>query len=283
MFQRTLFGLLLLAAAASACSPRSGPASAAAGPPAGTAVQQAVRRVDDQIFIVGDLNPEIAAEFTRELVPGVTTLVITSGGGNSPGAVAIARAVHEHGLKVIVSKACMSGCAQFVFAAARERVILPDSLVVFHNTRSSIARLGAQNRSPQSDDFQRAADADAALEQNLYRTLGLPQTWLYQPQLEVRTQCVRYALNPQAHARDLEFKSFYVGWIPTRRLMMSSGLAFTGFWPDDNQMLEHAFNVVFRKDLPFHIISGGADALMPAAEVDAAFSKIGVCDGAPRQ
>jgi hypothetical protein len=186
--------------------------------------------------------------------------------------------VHQHGLRVVVAKACFSGCAQFVFAAARERVILPDSLVVFHNTRSSIARLGVQLRSPDTDDFQRAADADAALEQKFYAELGLVTALLYEPQLEVNTICVRFARDPQGRARDLEFKSSFIGWVPTRSLMTQAGLTFSGFWPDNPLTFHHAFGQVFRKDWPYQLKLSLTDHLMSAAEIDAAYAKIRLCD-----
>jgi ATP-dependent protease ClpP protease subunit len=280
MLQRISITCLLLVACASACSQKVGSAS-------NTPVQksasprQAVQRVGDQIFIDGAITPQVATDFAHQLDSGVRTLVISSGGGLSPSAVQIAREVRAHGLRVVVSKACLSACAQFIFAAARERVVQPDSLVIFHNTRSSIARLGEAHRSLETEGFQKSAETDAAIEQSLYAEIGLPQSWLYQPQLEVRTACVRFARDAQAHVSDLEFKSLYAGWIPTRSLMMHAGLSFSGFWPDDFSALQHAFDAIFRKDRPFQILYGGSDYLMTEAEVDAGFNNIGVCDGGP--
>jgi hypothetical protein len=273
--QRISIACLLLVACA-ACSQKVGSTSNTPAQKSGS-LQQAVRRVGDQIFIDGVITPQVATDFARELDSGVRTLVISSGGGLSPSAVQIAREVRAHGLRVVVSKACLSACAQFIFAGARERVVQPDSLVIFHNTRSSIARLGAAHRSLETEEFQKSAQADAAIEQGFYAEIGLPQSWLYQPQLEVRTACVRFARDAQAHVSDLEFKSLYAGWIPTRGMMMHAGLSFSGFWPDDFGALKHAFDAIFRKDLPFQILYGGSDILMTEAEVDVGFNNIGVC------
>ena len=61
-----------------------------------------------------------------------TKLKINSLGGSSLAGILIGRFIHENSLDVIVDKNCHSSCANFVFTAAREKVISHHALIVFH-------------------------------------------------------------------------------------------------------------------------------------------------------
>jgi hypothetical protein len=260
--------------ALSACARSEGTGQPAPPPP--------VLREGDQISVTGPITPAVAAEFSRQAGVGVKTLVINSGGGDSRSAVEMGRIVHKLGLQVIVRKACMSGCAHFIFAAARARQVEPDSLVVFHNTRSSIARLGAPLRSPATESMQRGAEADAELERAFYKEIGVPESFLYQPQIEIQTQCVQFARDGAGNVRDLEFSRIYAGWIPRRVFMKNVNLPVEGFWPEDVPTLKQAFLKVFAPGAPIYILIGGGERPDPMAQLQAAFAKIGLCESVPK-
>ena len=92
----------------------------------------------DTIHINGSLTQATFEKFSAVLEPNIEELSIRSGGGDSLAASAIGRMVVTHDLEVIVNGACLSGCAHFIFLPARRRRFASDSLVVFHNTSSSI-------------------------------------------------------------------------------------------------------------------------------------------------
>jgi len=59
-------------------------------------------------------------------------LVIRSPGGPVDHALPIGRMILRKRAKVTVSGICASSCANYIFSIARERVVLPDSIVLFH-------------------------------------------------------------------------------------------------------------------------------------------------------
>ncbi|QCK86093.1 hypothetical protein E8L99_10180 [Phreatobacter aquaticus] len=66
------------------------------------------------------------------LLPAVTAMVITSDGGEVRAALALARALRAGGQLLVVERACVSSCANFLFTAARRKAVAPEALVVFH-------------------------------------------------------------------------------------------------------------------------------------------------------
>ena len=62
------------------------------------------------------------------------TLIVTSQGGDVASALRLGDAVHSLGADVTVETVCMSSCANYVFAAGKEKRILPGALVVWHGS-----------------------------------------------------------------------------------------------------------------------------------------------------
>jgi hypothetical protein len=237
------------------------------------------------LTVNGAITPQVADEFINALNDHITTVVISSGGGDSPSAIRMGREIHKRNLRLVVSKACMSACAHFIFLAAQRRQVHSDSLVVFHNTQTSVSRLAANALTPESAEFRAAVDGRARIEQAFYRELGLKLEFLLQPQVEVRTQCFRYAHDSMGAAdltgsvNDIQFKSDYVGWIPRPEYLESMGIHVEGFWPRSSDDLIHAWAKVFRADARIHILWGGGLSPMSMTELEQAYSKMGLCEG----
>lgn len=70
-----------------------------------------------------------------EAIPSPTavkTMVIDSGGGFVLPAIQLAKLAERYAWLVVVSKNCYSSCANYVFLADTEKVVLPDSFVSWH-------------------------------------------------------------------------------------------------------------------------------------------------------
>lgn len=85
------------------------------------------------------INGEITAESfvqAREHLVGATAdlkkVVITSGGGNGPAALAIGMLIHRHNWDVEVGDHCISSCAIFIFPAGKKKYLNDNSLLMFH-------------------------------------------------------------------------------------------------------------------------------------------------------
>ena len=62
----------------------------------------------------------------------ISTMVVTSNGGEVRVSLRLARAIRARGLTLVVRRQCASSCANFLFTAARRKIVEPRSLVVFH-------------------------------------------------------------------------------------------------------------------------------------------------------
>ena len=195
---------------------------------AGSAFAQSLgdrRREPDVLRWNGPVNAKMV-EVLRDAPASIRTLNITSLGGEFDAAIAVARLIRERELKVVVSGACLSVCAHYLFASAVAREVLPHTIVGFHNTPSSAFWM------------MQAVPAAAAkfesrmrLEDGLYESWKIDHTLLLRPQLAIRTSCYSVDLTDDSTIRSLQFKSPFSVWVPSKGFMARAGITFDGYWP----------------------------------------------------
>jgi hypothetical protein len=82
----------------------------------------------------GTITPEAVAKFIEDHPKGtVSTLVITSAGGDGNASLTLGRWVKENRLDVRVREYCASGCA-CAFMAGKKKIIEPGSIVIWHGS-----------------------------------------------------------------------------------------------------------------------------------------------------
>jgi hypothetical protein len=64
----------------------------------------------------------------------LTTLVISSGGGEINAGMKMGSWVYDNGIDVVVEKMCMSSCANYVFPAGRSKIINKGAIVAWHGS-----------------------------------------------------------------------------------------------------------------------------------------------------
>lgn len=104
---------------------------------ASATVEPALVRVEgDTVYFIGHISDASAKIFADAVAPlqrgQVTRLVVSSGGGDTVPGRRIGQWVHDMGIVVEVDKICFSSCANYIFPAARGRVIRADSFVGWH-------------------------------------------------------------------------------------------------------------------------------------------------------
>jgi hypothetical protein len=94
-----------------------------------------VERNGDTVIYRGSLT-EDGLDAMREagLGPPVTTLLIDSAGGEIVVGMMFGAWVLERELNVVVDRACLSSCANYVFTAARNKEIQPGAVVAWHGS-----------------------------------------------------------------------------------------------------------------------------------------------------
>lgn len=137
-------------------------------PPATT-----VEAAGDAIVFTGQINQRSAAEFLRLLQdPAIKRLVITSRGGMVTAALAMADAIHARQLDVEVPAACHSSCANYIFPAARRKLVQPGA-VAWHGNMTHVLYLQQTGQASWSEDLMEGARELARREREFYRRIGV--------------------------------------------------------------------------------------------------------------
>lgn len=84
------------------------------------------------VCLTGQITKEIARQFTALMVSPGTWVVVNSGGGDAEAALDIADWMIRSKARLIVDNLCFSACANYLFLAAVEKVVLPQSIVAWH-------------------------------------------------------------------------------------------------------------------------------------------------------
>ena len=81
----------------------------------------------------------------------ITTLLIDSAGGEIVVGMDFGKWVYERGLNVVVDRACLSSCANYVFTAARNKEIQPGAVVAWHGSAKQPGLLEQMHKSVEDD------------------------------------------------------------------------------------------------------------------------------------
>lgn len=141
----------------------------AQGPAAAT-----VEASGDAVIFNGQINERSVEQFVRLLQdPGISRLVITSRGGSVAAALDMAIAVHVRRLDVEVPAACLSSCANYVFPAARRKVIGRPGAVGWHGNMAHVLYLQQSGQATWSEGEMRSARELALREAEFFRRIGV--------------------------------------------------------------------------------------------------------------
>ncbi|MGI2114190.1 hypothetical protein ACRN9G_11400 [Shewanella frigidimarina] len=83
----------------------------------------------------GEIDPDNVAAFEQSIANSstqITSLVITSGGGDVFAGIRLGELVYQHKLKVLVDKVCASSCANYIVTASDNVTIKQDALLGWH-------------------------------------------------------------------------------------------------------------------------------------------------------
>jgi hypothetical protein len=128
----------------------------------------------DTVVFAGQINSSSAAQFLRLLQdPGIKRLIITSGGGSVAAALDIAAAVHDRHLDIEVPTTCLSSCANYVFPAARRKVIGRPGAVAWHGNMAHVLYLEQMGQGSWSDSEMQGARQLARREAEFFRRIGV--------------------------------------------------------------------------------------------------------------
>ncbi|MGL4289089.1 MAG: hypothetical protein ACRCVA_22250, partial [Phreatobacter sp.] len=148
----------------------------------------------------------------------ITTMVITSDGGEVTVSVRLARDIRARGLTLVVQRQCASSCANFLFTGARRKIVAPRSLVVFHGGIAPAAFGGLFGRGEERELL--------ALTEGFFREIGVNGALTYdQPPLAgSRDGADEWTASPAALAR-YGVRGIVSMWWPGRAAVIAEGRA----------------------------------------------------------
>lgn len=118
----------------------------------------------DTVYYKGGLSEDSSVVFDAAvsgIMPGqVTRLVISSGGGDTVAGRHIGRWVHSMGVVVEVEGICFSSCADYIFPAARARIIREDAFIGWHGNERQFEVLAARNGTSVAQEIERILPSD---------------------------------------------------------------------------------------------------------------------------
>jgi hypothetical protein len=125
----------------------------------------------------GLLTPESVDAFIANFdAPGGPPpwIIVDSRGGDVVAALRLAEVMHKAGTSIYVDEICASSCANYLFLAARDKVIAPGALVGWHGSPASERIQGLQSL-PAADllEFEKARLAMVERERRLLQDLGV--------------------------------------------------------------------------------------------------------------
>ncbi len=84
------------------------------------------------VCIAGPIEYQLANKFSGFEINDRTWIIINSGGGEMEAALKIGFRILDKNASVIVKNVCMSACANYIFLAGKNKVVLKDSIVAWH-------------------------------------------------------------------------------------------------------------------------------------------------------
>lgn len=179
------------------------------------------------IFLRGYITPNSVKSVEAEAskYSGITTLKVTSGGGDVNSAIDLTEFVRSHKIAVLVENYCMSACGHVLFAGSLRHSVGDGAIVGFHHTEAVFALMRRERgrSEPPADDENLARLRDA------YHRWGLNPEFLTAPFAILGLQCFTVV---QGAASQIEYRTSSLYWVPSATQLKFYGIKTPGgAWP----------------------------------------------------
>jgi hypothetical protein len=184
--------------------------------------------VPDELRIDGHITAAIAGQLHDALAHGDHAIRITSGGGDPLPTLALARDMRRHHTALIVDGVCAGACANLLFPAAAKRTTMPNALVIFSATATALLALVPPDK---ANILDAGYAPTAAQEKALIADAGVNQALLLEPLLRLGLSCYSLTSKNASGKPYINYRSDFVGWVPSRATLAHAGIRVDGFWP----------------------------------------------------
>ena len=123
------------------------------------------------VRFIGTLSAGDCGRFRRLLAPAITTLEVTSPGGQAGEGLCIGNLMRRHGFtRVVIRSICLSACANYLFLGAREKDVR-QGIVGFHGNITALMRISSP------DKMRRNLQARGVAEPRIRRIIAGRMAW----------------------------------------------------------------------------------------------------------
>ena len=229
----------------------------------------------DALRINGHIDAAIAGRMGDALGHGGHAIRVTSAGGDTLPALALAHKMRRTHAALIVDGVCAGPCANYLFFAAAKRTVLPGGLVIFSGTATSALAMVP----PAMGNSLAANFAPTALrEKALLSAAGVNQALLLEPQLRLETHCYSLTSRDASGKSYVNYRSNFLGWVPSRAYLAKAGIPVDGFWPATVPQFQAAFKRAFPGGARGNIASFGPAGPSSPASLLARLKAVPQCD-----
>ena len=226
----------------------------------------------DAVALTGHINAAMAVRVHTALQSGkLRAIRIDSSGGEDLPALAIARDMAKSRAALTVAGVCAGPCANYLFLTASRRTLLPGALVIFSATATSRLAMVPSGR---RNEVRPAYAEAASQEKQLTRNIAL----LLEPQLRLQTACYSLTSRDDAGRAYINYRSDFVGWVPSRAYLEQAGIRFSGTWPQGSNQFQTALKNAFPGGLRGEIRFAGSNTPLSASKLLTQLGAIPECD-----
>lgn len=168
----------------------------------------AVARMGSELHITGPITPRMAGEFARQFDRQVQTVVLDSDGGDEESAIRMGLLLQARHSRIVVNRACLSACAQYLFVAGAQKIVRPHSLVACHHNTIAAMEVPWQQYGVEYTPAEKRRRAAAI---RLYERAGVSLDFARVCMDSAVTLCV--CLDPENNGKK-SVLSYWEFWIP---------------------------------------------------------------------
>ena len=154
-------------------------------------------------------------------------------------------------------------------------MVMPDALVIFSSTATASLALVPS---------EKAGTLDAGImptareETSLISDAGVDQALLLEPLLRLGLSCYSLTSKNASGKSYVNYRSNYVGWVPSRAYLAHAGIKVGGFWPATAAQFQAAMKSAFPGGARGNVAFSGQDAPSRIPSLLARLKAVPQCD-----
>lgn len=178
---------------------------------------------DDRLVFNGPISIELVNEI-KSVTSHFDEFEITSIGGDMTAAIELFKVLEAKDALLIVSEYCFSACAHFLALPASKLHLNDKAVVGFHHTSGTLLVRAVRPMMLEYDRFRVLSDKLTDKQVEFYRSRGLDQRWLFEPDFRTQPVCTFLGVVQDPSKQIVNYRNEFDFFVPTYKLLASMNL-----------------------------------------------------------